>query len=1176
VNGKFSRREVLKSTAVGFVSVGLPEIVLGIKSPNANSLVDDFIQPPDDARPWVYWYFMDGNLTREGMEADLAAMKRAGIGGAIYLEVGIGIPPGPIEFMSEPWQQLLGHAFQEADRLGIEIALAAGPGWCGAGGPWVKPDQSMQHLVASKTQVQGPIAFDAALPQPPPRAPFFGEDTLSPDLLKIFKEFYRDEYVLAFPAPANGDSIPDIDEKALYTRGSYSSQIPGPYTTRPWVRPFLPSRSSYEPVSAKNGIASDKVINLTDKLSPDGRLTWNVPAGNWTILRFGRTLTGQTTRPSPKPGLGLESDKFDSGAMDAHFDAYIASLLKKTGAPQHSGRGLVGLHFDSWEMSSQNWSPRFREEFKRRRGYDPVAFLPTFTGSVVDTREISERFLWDIRKTASELVCEKQAGRLRERARQYGLVLALEPYDLNPSADLDLGATADVPMAEFWSRTYPYFPPTDFSLAEATSVGHTQGRKVIGAESFTALIEERGHQHPASVKAEGDWAFCQGINKFVIHRYQAQPWLDRFPGMTMGTDGGFGVHWERTQTWWDFVPAYHAYISRCSQMLRRGLFVADILYLTPEGAPSVFFPPRSAFRPGTFADRRSYNFDGCAPETLIARASVKDGRIVFPDGMSYRLLVLPRFQTMTPRTLGKVVQLVEEGATVLGAPPEKSPSLSNYPECDGQVRELAAKLWPEGKAMPERQVGRGRVVLDAAAARKAPANPLAEAQWIWSASGGATGDNPYFKRKFSIEDTRNIETAMLAITADKSYKLFLNGGFVLNGSAVQRVSRVDVSSLLRSGTNEFCAYVEGSAMKLGQSALISDSAVDKAAQPGVIASLAVRFKDGSEFKIHTDREWTCSAAESGPAAPVTELGPCDMSPWKLNDASFEQDDIYPSYAVTAELLGRMGVECDFEADAPLRYIHRSDADEEFYFLANGESHAQSASCRFRVTGRQPEWWDALTGERRDLPRFSQSGGRTEIPICLEPLGSGFVVFRKPATAPASSRGENFARLETVATLAGPWEVAFDPKWGGPEHITFAHLEDWSKRPEPGVRSYSGKATYRTVFDCDSVDGNTRAFLSLGSVANIASIKLNGRDLGVVWCLPWRIALPAGLLQPRGNSLEIVVANLWINRLIADSGLPVENRLTWITGNPFHPQDPLLESGLLGPVTIQSCAINKAN
>jgi hypothetical protein len=516
----------------------------------------------------------------------------------------------------------------------------------------------MQHLVASKTVVQGPASFDARLPQPPPRTPFFGEETLSPELLKMWREFYRDEFVIAFPTPSEGVSIADIDEKALYLRGSYCSQILGPGITRPWVRPFLASEAQYGATPASQCIDSGKVVNLTDKFSTDGRLVWNVPRGSWTILRFGRTITGQTTRPSPKPGFGLESDKFEAAAMDEHFDAYIVPLLKKTGAPQHPGRGLVALHYDSWEMGSQNWSPHFHDEFKRRCGYDPIAMLPTYSGFVVDNLEVSERFLWDIRQTAQELVRQNQVQRLRERGKRYGLMLSLEPYDLNPCADLELGSVADIPAGEFWSKNGPV-PSSDFSLVEAASIGHTQGCKVIGAEAFTALMEDRGHQHPASMKAQGDWAFCQGVNKLVIHRFQAQPWLDRFPGMTMGTDGGYGVNWDRTQTWWDFVRAYHDYLSRCQHMLRRGLAVADILYLAPEGAPSVFFPPRSALRPGHFADHRGHNFDGCAAETLIARATVADGRIVFPDGMSYRLLVMPRCETMTPQLLDKILQLVE-------------------------------------------------------------------------------------------------------------------------------------------------------------------------------------------------------------------------------------------------------------------------------------------------------------------------------------------------------------------------------------------------------------------------------------------------------------------------------------------------------------------------------------
>jgi hypothetical protein len=228
-----------------------------------------------------------------------------------------------------------------------------------------------------------------------------------------------------------------------------------------------------------------------------------------------------------------------------------------------------------------------------------------------------------------------------------------------------------------------------------------------------------------------------------------------------------------------------------------------------------------------------------------------------------------------------------------------------------------------------------------------------------------------------------------------------------------------------------------------------------------------------------------------------------------------------------------------------------------------------------VTGRQPEWWDAVTGERRELPQFSQSGGHTEIEMRLEPFESGFVVFRKPVTQRTGAGGENFSALATVVTLNAPWEVAFDTKWGGPEKAVFNQLEDWTHRPEAGIRYYSGKATYKTTFDCGDVKAGNRNFLSLGKVANIASVKLNDRDLGVMWCEPWRIAIPDGVLRARENKLEIVVANLWCNRLIADSGLPEAQRLTWTTSNPFHPGDALVESGLLGPVTLQTSGSKSA-
>jgi len=223
-----------------------------------------FVTPPESARPWVYWYFMDGNMTREGLTADLEAMKAAGIGGTIFLEVGIGIPRGPVEFMSPAWQSLFKHAVAEADRLGIEIAVGTGPGWCGSGGPWVKPELSMQHTVASEMVTNGPVRFDAVLPQPPPRVPFFGMATLTPELKAQWQTFYKDVAVLAFPTPQGQTRLADSDEKALYYRAPYSSQ--------PGVKPYLPAPAEHANVPSEQCVATERVIDLTGKLDASRRL----------------------------------------------------------------------------------------------------------------------------------------------------------------------------------------------------------------------------------------------------------------------------------------------------------------------------------------------------------------------------------------------------------------------------------------------------------------------------------------------------------------------------------------------------------------------------------------------------------------------------------------------------------------------------------------------------------------------------------------------------------------------------------------------------------------------------------------------------------------------------------------------------------------------------------------
>ena len=660
--------------------------ILSIGALAAGDMEANFINPPDSARPGVYWYFMNGNLNGKEMTADLESMKSAGLGNLVFLEVDIEEPPGgPVAFMSPKWQELFVQSVRDAERLGIDITLGIGPGWCGSGGPWVKPEQAMQHLVFSSVELKGPQSYAAILPMPKQR---------STEWHTMESPYYEDISVLAFPS--RKPVIADIDEKALFYRG--------PYTLRKEVKPYLPTSARYIEPKADGVIQPDEIVELTKHLKPDGTLNWHVPAGDWTIVRMGRRVTGASSRPAPSTAVGLECDKFDAKASEFHLDQYVGKLLEKI-SPRAKEHGLTTLHMDSWESGAQNWTPSLLNEFKNRRGYDAKPWLPIYTGRAIQSLEMSERFLWDLRLTGQELVLENHAGVVKKYGQKHGLSLSIEPYDMNPAGDLDLGAVADVPMAELWNNALE----SAYSCFESSSIAHVMGRSIVSAESFTSV--DALDAYPWSLKNQGDWAFCVGINRLVFHTFAHQALGDAYkPGMTMGP---YGVHWHRNQTWWPMVSDYHRYLSRCSELLRQGVHVSDILYLTPEGTPHIFLPPPSALEgSGRLADKKGYGFDGCSPKILMARAEVKDGRIAFPEGSSYRLMVLPQVETMTPGLLTRIRDLVKAGATIVGAPPLKSPSLMNYPACDDEVQTLAKDLWggiDRQKTATKRSYGKGVV-----------------------------------------------------------------------------------------------------------------------------------------------------------------------------------------------------------------------------------------------------------------------------------------------------------------------------------------------------------------------------------------------------------------------------------------------------------------------------------
>ena len=358
-----------------------------------------FKTPPPEARPWVYWFWNNGNVTREGITADLEAMQRAGIGGVIIMDVveRFAPPVGKAGYMTPEWQSLMQFSIQEAGRLGLEINLTNGPGWCGSSGPWITPELAMQKLVDTSTDVEGPKSFSDVLPQPEVvggKGDASGGEIANG--IVLYDAYYRDIAVVAFPVPTKG------------------------------------------------AVRRQDVVDLTSKMDAAGKLNWDVPTGKWIIKRIGHTTTGSTTRPPVAGGNGLECDKLSAVAMDAHIAGMLGKIVNAAGPL--AGKALTATHIDSWEVGSQDWTPTFRDEFIKRRGYDPIPLLPTLLDTArknpndekkvvrspnhIDGEEGAFRFRYDFSKTRNELLAENYVGRLASFSHQHGMRLSIEGYTI--------------------------------------------------------------------------------------------------------------------------------------------------------------------------------------------------------------------------------------------------------------------------------------------------------------------------------------------------------------------------------------------------------------------------------------------------------------------------------------------------------------------------------------------------------------------------------------------------------------------------------------------------------------------------------------------------------------------------------------------------------------------------
>ncbi len=1111
-----------------------------------------FAHPPDAAKPWVFWYWMQAAVSKEGIRADLQAMRSAGIGGAYLMPIsGAANPPlyaPTAEQLSPRWWGMVRYAMQVADSLGLQLAMHDCDGFAVAGGPWITPALSMQKITWSRTTLDGGHPIDIDLQEPSRE-----------------ENYYEDIAILAFPTPASWYSTdtPTVttnkgeaqylahpgskesfktDEKAwiqyrydkpftcrtivIHAVNNYQAQrllvqtsedgitfhgitrlTPPrhgwqdgdadvthtiPAVTARYFR-FVYDKTGSEPgaedldaakwkpslklsgielsatpaidqFEGKSGavwrvgkpsspqalpgslcIDPKQLIDLTGNTDAKGHLHWQAPAGHWTILRIGHTSTGHTNATGGG-GKGLECDKFNPEAIKLQFDHWFGEAIRQAG-PALASQVLKIFHVDSWECGSQNWSPVFREEFRRRRGYDPLHWLPAMAGIPMASADSSERFLHDIRETIAELLHDEFYTIMKDEAHRHGCVFSAECVAPTFTSDgLYHFSEADIPMGEFWLRSPTHDKPND--MLDAISGAHLYGKPLVQAEAFTEL-REAWDESPGMLKTLQDRNYALGINRMVFHVFTHNPWLDRKPGMTLG---GVGTFLQRDQTWWPQAKAWVDYTQRCQWLLQQGRPVADIAVFTGEELPRRAILPSTLVStlPGLFGPERvkeeatrlqnagepttkapngvvhsanmadpadwidplhGYAFDSFNPDALLRLSTVHNGRVELPGGASYSLLVLPGATPMNPdagavsaAVAQKLLQLVEAGATILIDPATNyhSNTLVNAPAEDSIVKAVFRQLLSGGET---------------------------------AQTGGGTGQS--------------------------------GGGGADAGNGITHLGK----------------------------------------------------------------------------------GRVLIGPWQ-----------YPT-------LDTLGIARDvITGSEPIAYTHRElSAGKEIYFISNQGDQSLDTTLSFRTSACMPELWDPLTGEIATPANWRVTGVYTDVRCSLPAHGSLFIVFRRPVVHDHFGYVEPNQRPGKITRLVGPWSVQFDTAFGGPVKAQpFDSLVDWTASVDSNVHYYSGPAVYRKTFEWRSTNAAGRVLLDLGVLHEIATVTLNGIDCGTVWTGNMLDLTKA--IRQGANEMRITVTNTWNNRLTGDEHLPESRRRTW-TSAPKRPDGSLLPAGLLGPIRI---------
>lgn len=1134
-----------------------------VRKADTSALVKSFQTPPKDARPQVWWHWMDGNVSKEGIRKDIEWMKRNGIGGFHQFDAGgVNMPRAAkvkLPYLSDGWKDAFRFALNLADSLDMDVTIASAPGWSSTGGTWVKPEDAIKKLEwrsidtrGGKISVQLPDLYNAVGP--------YQDYHTDNDRIKI-EPYGKDLYVLAVRLPYSDKSMNALGAQVSKSESTISVEFRKPQTIKsltlktmamgdrprtgkpecrnilecsddglkwrkvcdiePTVLPYLtvnvpPTCAQFFRVKgekleslelftvmkinhsqelggfgiihdfwkyhtpySKDAIRTSDIIDLTGKMTADGKLECSLPAGRWRIYRFGWSITGKINHPASPEATGLEVDKLDPDAWMRYFRTYL-DLYKDAADGMLGEKGIRYLLVDSYEAGAYTWTPKLAKEFKARRGYDLLPWLPVLAGEIIGSSQMSERFLWDWRRTLGELFCENY-DRINEIVNEYDLAgRYTESHEASRAYTgdgMDPKIKATIPMAAFWMENTPTgsaVPSAICDIRESASVSHIYGQRLVAAESFSVNGDEgRAYTYcPENMKYIADVGLSAGVNRFVIHESASQPNDQYLPGLQLFR---YGQWLHRNETWGEYAWVLTDYLARSSSMLQQGNSVADILLYYGEDLNITGLYGGQAFSSLPQVPD-GYNYDFANPTVLRSGIKVENRTLVAPSGARYRVLWLDRnCEVMSLDILKKIKEFADAGVIICGKEPK---SCAGLKADDRAFASIVDDIWHSRRKNVfakglEDCLRRSGIQPDFRATVTSPvAEPVVRhSSPTIKATGGSAG---HFDK---LSDQENAVEA--PANAPDSY-----GDF-------KYVHRTLPDSTQIYWVRNFS---------------------------GKDSNVELSFRDGGKF-----------AAIFNP----------------------ENGDV-------------------------------TDADVK---LGNGRSTVSlpllSADARFVVLSNRPQikvTIDTVFVNTTDTTMICTSDSTEVHPVDSLVSAGHFDTSASSAQRKLSDQGISLrdrqnsvaepVEATTIQTVTSTWQVHFDQKNGGTADEEFPELVSWTRKENPIVKYFSGTAIYKTTVTIDSTQLATsaRIFIDLGVVKNIADLSINGTPAGVLWKAPFRTADIKPLLKEGDNLLEIKITNVWRNRMIGDVQ-PGEKHPVTAIRRFYKSTDKLLPSGLLGPVRI---------